>query len=264
MNFIENISLGVVQGLTEFLPVSSSGHLFLVQKLFGLAPNLNLEIILHFGSLLAIFGFYRKEILQLVRGFFTHKTDRDFVLKLLWATVVTVPGALIFEKLWTPDFSMSLLGITLLITAGLIFGAEKGRSYLNSITQTISHKEKARTFSWVLAVFLGIVQSIAVLPGISRSGITVAFLILVGVQRKKSAEISFLLAIPTILGAMVFALRDIEQVATLLTPALGLGFLASALVSFWTIGWMTRLVEKNWVWVSLYCLLLGGGILVFL
>ena len=259
MNFIESFFLGILQGMTEFLPVSSSGHLFLVQKFWELEPDLNIEILLHSGSLIAVLVFYRKEIFKLIQGFFKNTQDRSFVLKLLLATVFTVPGALIFEKMWTPDFSMLLLGITLLMTAGLIFGAEKGRSFFVK-----NEKSKVKSFTWEMAIILGLVQSIAVLPGISRSGITIAFLIFAGIQRKKSAEISFLLAIPTILGALVFAIKDVENISNLLTPELGVGFLASAIVSFLTIGWMIRLVEKNWIWFSLYCLILGGGVLVFL
>ncbi len=256
MNFIENLILGVVQGATEFLPVSSSGHLFLIQKLWGFEPNLNVEIILHFGSLLAVLVFYRKEIISLFTGFFKNKTDRDFVLKLLLATVLTIPGALLLEKLWTPDMSFSLVGVTLLITAALILGAEKGRF--------LFRKERVTQFTWGIAFLLGIVQSIAVLPGISRSGITIAFLIFLGIERKKSAEISFLLAIPTILGALVFALKDLENTSRFFTSELGIGFLSSAIIAFFAIAWMTKLVEKNWVWFSLYCLLLGGGVLIFL
>ncbi len=263
---LEKILLGIIQGATEFLPISSSGHLFLAEKWLGLSENLNLEILLHFGSLVAIFIYYWAEIKELAIKFFTEKLKfppdkgaRGGVLKLILATILTVPGALILRKVWDPELTFQLVGITLIITAGVILIAEKFRG-ISFFSKKNSTKNNEPEFSWQTAFWLGIVQSIAVLPGISRSGITIAFLILLGINRKNSAKISFFLAIPTILGAMIFALNE-SSFATLWSSQNFAGFLASVIASLASIKIMTKLVEKNWLWFAPYCALLGAVLL---
>lgn len=307
MNLTDSISLGIIQGITEFLPVSSSGHLFLAEKWLGLTENLNLEIFLHFGSLIAILVYYWRDLwkllscafspwqgesegvsatfLQKIKNFFTPllispargetiRESREFIGKLLLATILTAPGAILIRKIWNPELTFQLVGITLIITAGIIIFAEKFRgisfysSFLRRQESSSLKKESTLTwipgqarednafFTWKIAIFLGIIQSIAVLPGISRSGITIAFLILLGINRKESVKISFFLAIPTIIGAMILALKD-EGITNLVSGENLAGFTTAIIASFLSIKIMTKLVEKHWIWFAPYCAILG-------
>ncbi len=295
MNILQALALGILQGLTEFLPISSSGHLFLAEKWLGLTENLNLEILLHFGSLIAILIYYWIEIKDLAIKFFTEKTQtfppdkgaRGFVGKLILATILTAPGAILLRKIWNPEMTFQLVGITLIITAGIILIAEKFRHRLagHSGISFVSPPDKGKLkgvdnkksllqkaeqkkisippdkgargfFTWQTAALLGIIQSIAVLPGISRSGITVAFLILIGIKRQEALKISFFLAIPTILGAMLMAMHDAGSGLVISVENFA-GFFASIIVSLVSIKLMTKLVEKNWIWFAPYCAILG-------
>lgn len=248
MEFLHAAVLGAVQGLTEFLPISSSGHLWILGKFFG-TQSLTLEVFLHAGSLVAVVVFFWKSIGRIVRGLFQGDT---LGWKLLLATIFTLPLALVMQRFFLPDLSLRLVAITLLITGALILAAEFFRP------------QKERAFSWRIAIVLGLVQGIAVLPGISRSGLTIAFLILLGLPRRQSAEISFLLSIPTILGALLFAITDNQNdVSLLLLPESWLGFLISAVAAAAAIAWMLRLIRGRWIWFAPYCGVLAG-ILFFL
>jgi len=248
MEFLQSALLGAIQGITEFLPVSSSGHLWVLQELFSV-QSLTLEIFLHAGSLCAVVVFFWKDIVKIAKGLFQGET---YGWKLLVATLCTFPLALVMQRIFLQDLSFQLVGITLLITAALILVAEWGRG------------KKERDFTWTVAILLGLVQGIAVLPGISRSGLTIAFLIFLGLPRKKSAEISFLLSIPTILGALLFALLENKNDFSLLAqPESWVGFIVSGLAAGVAIAWMMKLIEKNWIWFAPYCAVGGGVILLF-
>lgn len=264
MDIIHNILLGLLQGLTEFLPVSSSGHLYLAQVWLDIEPSLSLEIFFHAASLAAVLVYFRKKIWKIVQKTFSivmgklllgpplkkgeNVSDGVLGLKLLAATILTVPTALLVESKLDTILSLDLVATTLIVTGGLILISEKLRP------------QKERTFTWPIALFLGLVQGMAVLPGISRSGLTIAFLILLGLNRKKSAEISFLLSIPTILGALVFALKD-DTVSVGLEE--GIGFLVCIGSSILAIIWMMKLIQKRWIWFAPYCVLLGLGLYIW-
>jgi len=280
MNILQALALGTLQGLTEFLPISSSGHLFLAEKWLGLTENLNLEILLHFGSLIAILIYYWSEIKELLRAFspltkgvWGISKSREFIGKLILATILTAPGAILLRKIWNPEMTFQLVGITLIITFGIILIAEKFRGIsfvsphdkgeLEGVDNKKSPLRKGdlggfpeKNFTWQTAALLGIIQSIAVLPGISRSGITVAFLILIGIKRQEALKISFFLAIPTILGAMLMAMNDAGS-GLVISAENFAGFLASIIISLISIKLMTKLVEKNWIWFAPYCAILG-------
>lgn len=260
MNLLETIFLGVLQGLTEFLPVSSSGHLFLAQTWLGFEPSLSLEIWFHVASLLAVIAVFWRRIVQIFRGFFLRNADGDLGWKLIVATLFTMPVGFFMHKFFDQELNLNLVGITLLATAGFIVLAEKGRSKCPHPTPLPGGE--GTDFSWKLAILLGLVQGIAVLPGISRSGITIAFLILLGLNRKKSAEISFLLAIPTILGALVYSLS--EKSADFFDLNIFIGLIATFIASILGMRWMIKLVEKRWIWFAPYCAGLGAIILTFL
>ncbi len=145
MEYLESILLGVLQGITEFLPVSSSGHLYLLQIWRELEPSVALEILLHVGSLLAVVIFFYKEILRIIREMFTKGGD-TLGWKLAVATILTAPTGVLVHNFFTDELSTQLVGITLLLTAGLIVASEFFRP------------KKVREFTWVIAGFLGLVQ----------------------------------------------------------------------------------------------------------
>ncbi|MCF7918156.1 undecaprenyl-diphosphate phosphatase [Candidatus Gracilibacteria bacterium] len=256
MDFFENIVLGILQGITEFLPVSSSGHLFLVEKFFGMVPNLHFDISLHVASLIAVIFVFWDRIWALIKGvgktLSLGKGNQEqgiLVWKLFAASLVTAPVALGIEKYFETFRSVESVAITLMITGALIFLSERFRP------------SKEKPFTWQIALILGLVQGIAVIPGISRAGTTIAFLIFMGVERKRAAEISFLLAIPAILGALVFSIETSDF--TLSFPQL-LGCMAATISAIFAIQWMMKLIRQNWIWFSPYCIALGAGLLVWI
>lgn len=244
MQIGDTIILGLAQGITEFLPVSSSGHLFLLQTWQGVAPSITLEILLHVGTLVAVIGFFWKEILRIIREMFTKRGDK-LGWKLLTATILTAPLGLLIQEYFSPEMTISLVGITLVITALLIVAAEWFRP------------KKIQIFSWNIALVLGLIQGIAVLPGISRSGLTIAFLIFLGIGRRKSAEISFLLSIPTIIGALVFSFGEADFSSLTTDMSVWIGCAVSAIAAVGAIAWMLKLIEGKWIWFAPYCALLG-------
>ena len=248
MEIVHAIVLGFVQGITEFLPISSSGHLWLLLEYWHI-QSLSLEVVLHAGSLVAVIGFFWKDILRIIRDMFTKGGD-TLGWKLVVATILTTPTGILMHNFFTGEMTIRLVGITLLVTAGLIAAAEYFRP------------QNVRVFTWKIAIFLGLVQGLAVLPGISRSGLTIAFLILIGLPRKKAAETSFLLAIPTILGALLFASMDTSSESTLfLQPVTWVGFAVSAIAAIGAIAWMLKLIEGKWIWFAPYCALMGAILL---
>lgn len=262
MNFYESITLGIIQGITEFLPISSSGHLFLVEKYLGIAENLNFEIALHFASLLAILVFFQKEVWSLLKNFsllfIGKKTDEgDYALKILVATLITIPIALFIKKTLfdTGNITEALVAGTLIITGILIISAERLRSFFSL------YAFNKNQLSWAAAICLGFVQGLTVIPGISRSGTTIAFLILIGLNRKFSAKTSFFLALPTIFGAMVFSLNEANWNIPIGNVEI-IGCIFSFLTALIAIKFMLKMVEKNWIWFAPYCLLLGFFLII--
>lgn len=253
-----SLLLGVIQGLSEFFPVSSSGHLFLTEVWLGLVPDINFTILLHVASLGAVILVYRQAVWSLLKSAFDLKAWRTKNLKpdgvlawqLVMATIFTVGVALLIEPYFKTLLNLEWVALTLIITAFLIVMAEKfGR-------------EDTTHFTWSLAIILGLVQGIAVIPGISRSGLTITFLILMGLNRQLAVKISFLLSIPTIIGALVFMLKD-QWGSFNFTLATAIGFGASFFTAWLAIVSMKNLVEERWIYFAPYCALLGGGILVW-
>jgi undecaprenyl-diphosphatase len=255
MEFLNAILLGVIQGVTEFLPISSSGHLFLAEEFLGLLPDLHFEVSLHVASLLAVLIVFRKDIWNIIRGVGMTcgicAGERDHGIlgwKLLVASLATVPVALLLESQFDFFRTTELVAITLIITGILIAVSEWFRP------------AKERHFSWWIAIVLGLLQGIAVLPGISRAGITISVLILLGVHRKHVAKISFLLAVPTILAALIFSTA---QESFSINPSQFVGCLASLVAAIFAMRWMMRLVRRHWIWFAPYCVIAGIVLLLF-
>lgn len=196
MNAIQALILGAVQGLTEFLPVSSSGHLLVLEKVFGLAPDLTLNILLHLGTLLAIFAVYWERIWNMVR----HPIKSE----LRWLIVATIPAviaalAIDFDEAFEGKFiAWSFYLTSIVLLAGTAFN--KWRHKTRSL-----HKH----IHWYDALVMGCMQAVAILPGLSRSGSTISGGLATGLSHKRAADFSFLMSIPAILGSAVLDLKDV-------------------------------------------------------
>lgn len=204
MSFFILCLLCIVQGLTEFLPISSSGHLTLIEDIFNIKTNLLLlNLFLHLSSLLAVIIFYRKKIFEILKNPF-----QSISYKLLISTLITCIFALLYKKLNLNQFVFSFYGICFFITAVILL--------MLHIFQQHSIYIKNKEISYKDAFLVGIVQGFAVLPGISRSGSTIATLLFCKNEEKKSAEYSFLMSIPIIIGGFIIETCEISHVSQLL------------------------------------------------
>lgn len=247
MDYSQAILLGIVQGITEWLPVSSSGHLALLQNFFGIYPPVLFDILLHIGTLIAVLVYFRNDIISLARGVITFdRKNEQFRLALL-ILLASIPTAIIgftFKDFFESMFGNTLyIGISLLITGAVLFTTRNAAGKLE-----LNPK---------IAFIMGIVQGLAVAPGISRSGMTISAGMLLGVDREKAARFSFLLFIPAILGATLFEARDMSVLGADLGPTIA-GTIVSAVVGYMAIGALLKIIRKNMFSAfSYYCLLLG-------
>lgn len=239
------IFLGVVQGLTEFLPVSSSGHLVLFQKIFGINVDCILfDIVVHLGTLVAVFVVYRKSIVEIIKNPFCEKAQ-----KLVFATLPTVIIALLFKDFFKSSFDGNLLFVGFFVTAVFMFIAD----------YSAKHNYQYKNLTYGNSIMMGIFQGIAILPGISRSGSTIACAMVQGVRRNQSAEFSFLMSIPAILGSLIFELFDLSKSSlSVPIPALLLGFVFSAVSGYFAIKIMLKVIKKaKYKWFGFYMLVLA-------
>lgn len=265
MGIIETIIIGIVQGLSEFLPVSSSGHIELAkvilnQESVGGENNMMLTVVLHAATALSTIVIFRKDIIQLIKGLFQFKANEEFkfslniVLSMIPAAVIGV----LFEDEIDSFFTGNILlvGFMLLITGLLLFLADRAKN----TTKGVGKKE---------AIIIGISQAIAILPGISRSGATIGTSVLLGVDRSKAARFSFLMVVPLILGKMAkdvlsgeLFMLDQETGEILMSTsdalALSAGFVAAFLTGLVACTWMINLVKKAQLkFFSYYCFAIG-------
>ena len=254
MNWIEALILGIIQGLTEFLPVSSSGHLELAKFLFGdhvvAKESMLVTVVLHGATALSTIVVFRKEIAQIFKGLFQFKWNDDFIFSLK-IVISMIPAAIVglkfedqLESLFTGN--IFLVGLMLFVTGGLLFLADRAKT-----------TEKGVSYS--SAFIIGISQAIAILPGISRSGATISTSVLLGIDRGKSARFSFLMVVPLILGKMAKDIMsgDIQASDENFGPLL-LGFVAAFITGLLACTWMIQLVKKAELkWFAFYCFLIG-------
>lgn len=258
MSLWEAIILGIVQGLTEFLPVSSSGHLELGKALFGLKDvDLTFSILVHGATACSTIVVFRKDIASLISGAFTtsgaeRKTANAYIL---WLTISTLPAILVAFTM--RDFlEMAFLehprrvGWSLCLTAVILYTSERiagsGSSNLN----------------WGCALSIGLAQALAIIPGISRSGSTIGAALALGISREEAARFSFLMALPVIFGATALELKDVLETGwgeQAFNPiAYSAGTLAAFISGWAACQWMIRFVKRTNLNVfAFYCLLLG-------
>ncbi|RJQ31052.1 MAG: undecaprenyl-diphosphate phosphatase [Actinobacteria bacterium] len=262
MTIIQAIILGIVQGLTEFLPISSSAHLVLLPKLFGWPQLLdsttlqvNFDIALHFGSLIAVVGYFWNDLNKMalsVTGKRQNSSERRLLVFLLIATLPAAIFGIVFKDFFEQLFDKPLLVAFFLIGTGLIIVLAESAAR--------PHKSlKEMTFSESLAVGFG--QALAIIPGISRSGSTISIGIWSGLKRQEAARFSFLLSVPVILGATIVSLSDFKFEYLGVTLV---GFISSLIMSYLAIKYLISYLKRGNLRIfALYCFLAGGFYVIF-
>lgn len=254
MEIIDAIILGVVQGLTEFLPVSSSGHLELGKAILGdnslPKESLLFTVVLHFATALSTIVIFRKDIVNIIKGIlkFEWNEDLQFLAKIALSMIPAVIVGLFFEEQLEQLFSgnIMLVGFMLIITAILLFLADRA-------------KDTNKNVSFSNAFIIGISQAIAMLPGISRSGATISTSVLLGNDKTKAARFSFLMVVPLIFGKITKDIMsgDITYESSNFTN-LGIGFVAAFVAGLFACKWMIALVKQSkLIYFSIYCIIVG-------
>ena len=251
-DIIRAVLLGIVQGLTEFLPVSSSGHLELAKYFTGddsmAQESLLMTVTLHAATALSTIVIFRRDIWSILKGIFSFRWNEDwqFVLKIILSMVPAALVGLVFEEQVARLFAQNipLVAGMLVVTASLLFLADQAQK-----------TDKKVGFGHTL--WIGFAQAIAILPGISRSGATISTAVLLGIDREKAARFSFLMVVPLILGKMAKDLLDgdLNQSSPQLLE-LGVGFLMAFITGLLACVWMIKLVKNsNLRYFSIYCLM---------
>lgn len=254
MSLFEAIILGIVQGLTEFLPVSSSGHLELGKAVLGDTSipqeSMLFTVVLHAATALATLVVYRKEVLEIIAGLFQFSNNEAFqfsvkiILSMIPAAAI---GVLFAEQLETLfNRQILLVGLMLWLTGLLLFVADRAKSS----SQDVTYKH---------ALYVGLAQAIAILPGISRSGATISTSVLLGIDRTRAASFSFLMVVPLILGKIA---KDIMDGALTVNDSqlsvLSAGFVAAFITGLFACQWMIKLVRNAQLkYFSYYCFIVG-------
>ncbi len=250
MSFIQAIILGIVQGLTEFLPVSSTAHLILIPWLFGWSFDPNaafvFDVLVQLGTTVAVIVYFAKDLWQIALAMLADLRNRRPLesddARLGWLVIVaTAPAAvigLLFKKYFEAlHHQPIIIAVILLAAAGLIFAVE----YVGKRSRSLA------TLSWIDALIIGCSQALALFPGVSRSAATLSGGLALGLERPAAARFSFLMSIPIMLAAGAAALKDLFEIPNFAAhlPPLALGFLAAAVVGFASIHWLLGYLAKR-------------------
>ena len=255
------VILGIVQGITEFLPVSSSGHLVLMGHFFGFDnPGITFEVAVHFGTLAAVFIVFRSQIIALIQAFFkavglmtkpkelTGYYRRSEEFRLIFALFIgTIPAALIgltFESTIEALFDAPLIAACMIVVTGII------------LFLTRFSKSGDKTPGPLHALIIGFAQACAIMPGISRSGATISTALFLGIKREKAGEFSFLLSIPVILGATVLKIPELTHAGSWKLPLVGA--ISAGIVGWASLKVLLAVVRRGSLyWFALYCFAVG-------
>ena len=255
-DIFQSIILGIIQGLTEFLPVSSSGHLELAKYFLkddSLAEeSLMMTVVLHAATALSTILIFRKDVAEILRGLFQFRWNEEtqFSLKIILSMIPAALVGVLLEEQIEQLFSQQILlvGLMLIVTGLLLFLADRARN-----------TDKKVGF-WH-SIVIGISQAIAILPGISRSGATISTSVLLGIDREKAARFSFLMVVPLILGKIVKDVLDgaFTETANVDWTSLSAGFIAAFLTGALACIWMIQLVKNSKLtYFSIYCFIVGA------
>ncbi|MFY0672445.1 MAG: undecaprenyl-diphosphate phosphatase [Bacteroidia bacterium] len=251
---LQAIIYGIVQGLTEFLPVSSSGHLEIAKAIFGddkvQEEGMLMTVVLHAATALSTLVIFRKDVAEIFRGLFQFKNNEEtqFSLKIIFSMIPAAMVGVLFEDEIDEFFTGNILlvGFMLLITGLLLLLADRAKNTEKSVRH-------------VNSLIIGISQAIAILPGISRSGATISTSVLLGIDRAKAARFSFLMVVPLILGKMAKDILDGALTETNVNGlALGVGFVTAFISGLFACQWMIALVKRSKLtYFSIYCFVIG-------
>jgi undecaprenyl-diphosphatase len=255
------IILAILQGIAEFLPISSSGHLVIGKSILGLKtpPGVTLEVALHVGTLISTLIYYKKEILNIIKGLLTGcRNSYQLAIQIVVSSLPAIVFYLLFKARIESTFeSPKIVGIALIFTGCILL-----------VLRWVPVQEKG--ISLWRALFIGIAQAIAVLPGVSRSGMTISAARISGVSADKSAEFSFLASIPLIAGAALKKLLEsFSEVPVQGTEALSpfllvMGICISAIVGFFALSLLVRILRGRYFWCfGIYCLIVGCCTIIF-
>ncbi|MBC8479022.1 MAG: undecaprenyl-diphosphatase UppP [FCB group bacterium] len=247
MSWLQNLFLGVLQALTEFLPISSSGHLVLGKHFLNIiTPGTALEVVLHMGTLCSILVYYFRDLLDVSKGLFSkdNTESRNLVFAVLIGTIPAVIVGFGFEDIIDEMFSSVQLVSFSMIFTGIVLFSTKFRKNNNQDIVTLQQ-----------GFLIGCAQALAITPGISRSGMTISIAILIGISNRHAAKFSFFLAIPALFGAGILKLDDamalIHEVSTV---TLAVGFISSFIVGYLVIDLLIKLISKDKFWMfAIYC-----------
>ena len=270
MDILQGIIIGVVQGLTEFLPISSSAHLIFIHNILGVGSSLAFDTFLHMGSLIAVLFFFRKDVYEMIRawilsvgdiaqGRFVEGFKKDSYKRLAWYVILgTIPVGIVgilFESqvealfagaLYVPAFFLFVTGTILYLSQRM----NSGKVDFNNM----SAKE---------SLFMGLAQACAIMPGLSRSGTTIAAGLTIGLNKEFAAKFSFILSIPAILGATVVQLGDIGSALDANLWPVAFGFIAAAVSGYIAIKWVLDLIQNKSLDIfAYYCWAIG--IIIFM
>ena len=259
MNELTALLLGIVQGLTEFLPVSSSGHLELVKALTSVQnlpqESLLFTIILHGATALSTIVVFRKDIGEIIKDLLSFQANASFYFS-MYILISMAPAAMVglfLEEVISTLFNQNILlvGAMLLLTGGLLFLADRAKASAKNITASS-------------AITIGLLQAVAILPGISRSGATIATAVLLGIDKEKAARFSFLMVIPLIFGSMAKSLMDADNInlEDSFSPMF-IGFIGAFITGIMACKWMIAIVKKaQLTYFSYYCFIVGLSAIV--
>lgn len=263
MTWIEALILGIIQGLTEYLPVSSSGHLELGKLMMDIKQvdpespfGMTFNVVLHLATVLSTWVIFRKDIADIFRGLFQFKLNEEFwfSVKIVLSMIPAAIVGLLFDEEIEQAFagSAALIGCMLLLTGILLFLADRA-------------KETSEKVGFKQAFIVGLAQAVALAPGISRSGATISTCVLLNIDKERAARFSFLMVMPLIIAKVAKDLLDAK--ITLETEALvpmGVGFVAAFVVGLLACQWMINLVKGGkLVYFSIYCFIVGAIAIVF-
>lgn len=260
MTWIEALILGIIQGLTEFLPVSSSGHLEIGKALLNVEvkEDLSFTVLVHFATVLSTITVFFGEIKDLSRGLFAFRwnTETKYISKILLSMIPVLIVGILFKEEVESLFSgnLTLVGVALLITAGLLIS-----------TQLV--KTGNKKIPYLDALIMGLAQAMAVIPGISRSGATISAGLLMKNERSEVARFSFLMVLIPIIGAAlidILSMSSSSGESAIAAGPLVVGFFAAFISGYLACTWMIRLVKKgNLYWFALYCATVGLVSIIF-
>lgn len=271
MSLLIILILSIIQGVTEFLPISSSGHLLIIYKIFNITSGtMFLSILLHFATLFSIIFFYRKTIINHLKNIKSKTT-----IKYLITTTTTVIIVLIFKNFFTSSFNGNYLIYCFILTSIILFitniksNCHKYSNILsiNNVNQTRSNYTTYNSINYTKSFIVGVIQSFAVLPGISRSGTTISTLILLNSNQEESTNYSLMISIPIVIGSLIFEVFDYIKTPEIIPFSLIeliIAFVLTFIIGYFSIKLLFKIIKKQKLYVfSFYLLVLSLILIIF-